>query len=197
MQPNWVDYVLAFATVAAVVVALFLARWGYIWQKTPKETIRLVNWKPTVQRYSGSVLYIHRLIVKNDGDSILRDLHCNLVRIDELKDGRYQERTNFIPVPLNWTNINQSSRVLAIEETGLLDIVEHASDMSGYKICWAGRQRPEETDLWHLPVDKVMLYLSFYATRYIGSVKLTVDGYEMKIANVVPTPLEALLHDTK
>jgi len=42
-----------------------------------------------------------------------------------------------------------------------------------------------------------MLYLSFYATRYIGSVKLTVDGYEMKIANVVPTPLEALLHDTK
>lgn len=74
-----------------------------------------------------------RLIVRNSGRLRAKEVRVLLT----YEDGNKKELENFIPIPLNWTHWNKSSRDISRDEPAYVDVIERKDDEKTYKFCWS------------------------------------------------------------
>jgi len=116
----------------AIAVALFLGT-GIIqsWMKG--------FWKPKIQpndepiktsQTVGDITFVYqRLIIKNIGSVSAKNVRVLLT---------YEKSPeNFIPIPLNWTHWNKSSRDIPKGEPAYIDLLRKPGSYPNYQFCWA------------------------------------------------------------
>jgi hypothetical protein len=187
LQPTWIDYVLAIATMLAVVAALLIAVFGDVWKRKHKVELYVDDGIITSQRTdSNRVLILIRLRVKNIGKRKINTMRCNIEQIEELDSKGIHIRPNFIPIPLNWTH-GSSERNIAMRETALLDVVQHLSTEDDFRICWPDGRLPLEPSLSRLPLNAInMLYLNFYEDENVGTVRVLFSNPVLRVFDHKP-----------
>lgn len=74
-----------------------------------------------------------RLIVRNRGNIRAKEVRVLLT----YEEGNREELKNFIPIPLNWTHYNKSSRDISRGEPAYVDIFQRKDNEKIYKFCWS------------------------------------------------------------
>jgi hypothetical protein len=133
--PTVVDWLTAIATIAAVVVALFVAFLSSIrrWYNRPRFEIEFGNEEP-FSRHANAITgsdeygitrtvptYWIRIRIKNAGRSIARGCETKLVRITQTSDMR--DRSDFDPVVLHWVGSSSNPIDINKQEYEYLDVV--------------------------------------------------------------------------
>lgn len=187
LKPGIIETLIAIGTIVAVISALVIAVFGDYIKIRRKDSIKLTHAKITTQSTDNNkVLLIFRIAVKNTGKKLIKGLRCNIERIEEINKGDIKARSNFIPVPLNWTHYSDT-RDIAIYETALLDVVQHVSLENDYRICWAGGRLPFEKSISRLLLtEKYILYISFYSEKAVGTFRLHLENSKFEIIDNNP-----------
>lgn len=135
-----------------------------------------IEFKKTYQRIPrniGGAIYhkeyiFHRLIVKNTGSMRAKDVRVLLT----YEKGNQKELKNFIPVPLNWTHWNKSSRDISRGEPAYVDVLMKEVGKPDYEFCWS-----YETGS---AVDPLLM--NFYPK--FGNIRLEFFEHDSKIGDV-------------
>lgn len=106
-----------------------------------RPSLRPVDKKRTIQltpKVIGGAVYhknyvFHRLIIKNTGKVRATDVRVLLT----YEKGNQKELENFIPIPLNWTHWNKTSRDISRGEPAYIDIFSREEDTEDYNFCWS------------------------------------------------------------
>ncbi|KKP40955.1 MAG: hypothetical protein UR31_C0037G0003 [Parcubacteria group bacterium GW2011_GWA2_33_14] len=116
----------------AIAVALFLGT-GIL------QSLMKGFWKPKIQpndepirtsQTVGDITFVYqRLVIKNIGSVGAKNVRVLLI---------YEKAPeNFIPIPLNWTHWNKSSRDIPRGEPAYIDLLRKPGSYPNYQFCWA------------------------------------------------------------
>lgn len=108
----------------------------------------------------------YRLPIKNVGRASAREVRVLLTYMKSVD--------NFIPVPLNWTHWNKSTRDISVGETAYLDILKKREALSDIEFCWSSEAGvPVEPRLKVFDSNLGDFLLQFYERdRKVGEIKL-------------------------
>ncbi|MFA6076785.1 MAG: hypothetical protein WC735_01775 [Candidatus Paceibacterota bacterium] len=121
-----------------------------------KPKIRGVEIIETWQENHEEALIYKRLIVKNIGKAPAKDVRAMLTYTDGGK-------LNFLPVPLNWTHWNTTTRDISQHEPAYLDIMCRQLSDSQYKFCWSLQVgQPLESDFIYFDTQMRNIRIEFY-----------------------------------
>ncbi len=159
------------ATIFAVIVALFGERF-WRWFEEPK--LSPVEIVPTPQTHNGRVNTYQRLIVKNIGRRVAKEVRVFLT---------YENApSGFIPIPLNWTHWNKSTRDISAGEPAYIDVLCRAGDGPN-RFCWSHEAgTPSEPLLVEFDPDQGNLRIEcFEHDSKIADIKLSFNERSLKI----------------
>jgi hypothetical protein len=149
---------------------IILAIWG--------ERIKLIFIRPklsflevkaTRQRIGNQDVVMYRLVLKNSGKAMARDVRATV------SQNRNIDQNRFIPFPLNWTHIDGRKRSIACEEEAYLDLFQQNG--ANYIWYWPGGRIPDEYALSNLnTVGKSKIQITFHEeSSFLGFVELEFD----------------------
>jgi hypothetical protein len=126
--------------------------------------------------YHESFLF-YRLPIKNTGSASAKEVRVLMTYEKHVED--------FIPVLLNWTHWNKSTRDISIGEIAYLDIFKKHKDSSGIEFCWASEVgSPVEPKLKVFDPCLGDFLLQFYERNSkVGEIKLrfSAEKYQIEI----------------
>jgi hypothetical protein len=132
-----------------------------------KKTLQLIPKNINGAVYHRKYIF-YRLIIKNIGNMRARDVRVLLT----YEKGDQKELKDFIPVPLNWTHWNKSSRDISRKEPAYVDILRKEDGGLNYEFCWSN-----ETGN---PVEPLLM--NFYPK--FGNIRLEFFEHESKIGDI-------------
>lgn len=153
----------AWAAIVGTLILAVIAIWGDQLKKFLfKPNIRPIEFVRTSQRRTdGTADTYHRLIVKNVGSIVAKDVRVLLTYI--------QPKKNFIPVPLNWTHWNRTTRDISRGEPAYIDVLYKSPGETSYKFCWSYETgHPSEPILVSLDEEKKLRLEFFERDHKVG-----------------------------
>jgi len=108
-----------YGSLIASITALFIAGGGGRWLMTKfyRPKLEIVGFGPHKQ---ASNLKVWRIVIKNYGNEVARNVQADVIKIYD----KNKERENFLPIPLQWTHLNQESRDIFPGQTTYLDFFD-------------------------------------------------------------------------
>lgn len=143
----------------------------------PVMTVQLTPFKKSDGAIYNEKFLFHRLPIKNIGRVSAREVRVLLTYT--------QTAENFIPVPLNWTHWNKSTRDISAGETAYLDILKKREVLTHIEFCWSSEAgTPVEPRLAVFDPRLGSLHLEFFErNRKVGDITLQFlkDKGELRI----------------
>jgi hypothetical protein len=181
-EPKIIDSIFGISgTLWGVIGALFigiLALFGdQIKKFLFKPEIEGIEFKKTFQQVRDEIYIYHRLIVKNIGYVVAKEVRVLLTYLDA------SQAENFIPAPLNWTHWNTRTRDISRGEPAYIDILVKINTREPYRFCWSYEVgTPYESDLIFFDISKGNLRLEFYELdSKVGDIVLNYSEKEDRL----------------
>jgi hypothetical protein len=145
----------------------------------PVRTSQKIPWRKSDGLIYNEGFIFHRIPIKNAGKATAREVRVLLTYIKSVE--------NFIPIPLNWTHWNKSSRDISVGETAYLDVLQKRDVLTDIWFAWSGETgMPVEPTLSTFNPELGNLRLEFYERdRKVGDIVLNFSSEkdELKIVN--------------